>query len=46
MVKSFSNGNGDTLANGPGTPYGEAWRQGWDIRPVTHWDFSVGRTPA
>jgi len=35
--------NGQSVANGPAAPYR---KQGWDIRPVTHWDSVIGRDPA
>lgn len=34
--------NGNSMANGP---HAQAALQGWDIRPVTHWDFTQGRDP-
>lgn len=41
---SFSNGDspacGQAVGNGP---YGAAEQQGWDIRPVSHWDFTGWR---
>lgn len=37
-----SNGAGASTCNGPWTA---AELQGWDIRPVTHWDFTEGRLP-
>jgi hypothetical protein len=40
---SFSNGAGNP--NGP-LGLGQAKRDaGWQIKPVTHWDFTEGREP-
>lgn len=39
---SFANGQSES---GPRDPYWAQRLQGWDIRPVTHWDFSQGREP-
>jgi hypothetical protein len=40
---SFANG---LSASGPGSPYWAQRYQGFDIRPVTHWDWTQGRDPA
>lgn len=40
---SFS--HGESIGSGPRTPYWAAFRQGWNIRPVTHYDFTNGRLP-
>lgn len=40
--KSFANGNGNSMNNGPLALM--TWRTGYQVpRPVTHWDFTEGR---
>ena len=44
-MRGNSMANGASVCNGPGS-LDWARRQGWDIRPVTHWDWTQGRDPA
>lgn len=37
---------GNSYAFGPLAPPKSERDSGWGIRPVTHWDFTEGRTPA
>jgi hypothetical protein len=39
--RSFANGNGQSVANGPVSP----WRDCPQARPVTSWDLTIGRPP-
>lgn len=44
MDKSFANGNGNSMANGPSALRWD--RQGWDVRPETSWKLTIGQDPA
>lgn len=46
MNRSFANGNGASVANGPGTPDWNRFRQGLDPRPVTSWALTIGQAPS
>jgi hypothetical protein len=45
MNHGNGNSHGNSFANGPAV-IGKSQRdQGWDIKPVSHWDFTEGRLP-
>jgi hypothetical protein len=43
-MRSYANGG--SMSNGNSAPAADWRRHGWDIRPVTHWDLTIGRDPA
>lgn len=44
-MRGNSFANGASVNNGPVSPYWGQRLQGWDIRPVSHWDWTQGRDP-